>query len=581
MFPPSEGDERIRAVPNTRLAGGVAAAILSLAGAGCQSAAVRHVTPAEQSVTRNAVENGVTKSTNAAKVARTDQALPPVETVISPLPPVAPTKLAAFRTRNPLLASGPENAADARTNDASEKGAESDENNFSPSTPAPDEAEADEATELPVEQLIFDGMASHPSVRSAQQSVAAAQSRLPQVTALPDPSFNNIFWPLQDHALQTAGGRVGNQMGLNQSVPWPQKLTTQGAIAADEVRVAMAELQATRLNVREQIAVAYVQWWLADELIRIVAETQGWARDLVTLAEAKYRAGGRQQDVLRAELEVDRVAEQLITLRQQRDQAFADLSQWVPLPSMQSVRPADPLPGAAEQATPQIGRLIALAERSNPVLHGLAAEIARDRDRQRLACLQQYPDLQFGVAWTLINDNTRVLSPVANGHDNINFNVGVTLPIWREKINAGIREAAHRRSSTMLRREAERDRLRASLRRQVAEADAAVEQLRLFEDKILPRTERALEITAADYQGNRAGWNDLADLYREWLSIQVQIVRAKASLAASVARLEATVGQPLPIVSRDPVPDPQDSAVPDQQDVDGAPEPGPAADANE
>ncbi|MFN3193871.1 MAG: TolC family protein [Aureliella sp.] len=88
-----------------------------------------------------------------------------------------------------------------------------------------------------------------------------------------------------------------------------------------------------------------------------------------------------------------------------------------------------------------------------------------------------------------------------NGHDSINFSIGVSLPIWRDKINGGVREAAHQRNSTIHLREAERDRLGGQLRRQVAAAYAATEQLGLFRDRLIPKTEQTLEIATADYQG--------------------------------------------------------------------------------
>ena len=195
-----------------------------------------------------------------------------------------------------------------------------------------------------------------------------------------------------------------------------------------------------------------------------------------------------------------------------------------------------------DEASPQIDLLVAQAESCNPTLHRLAAEIARDRAKEFLTCLQQYPDFQLGLGYSIVSDDHDVISPVANGHDNINFSLGVTLPIWRDKISAGISEAAHNRSSTALRREAERDRLRGTLRRQVAAAHAAIEQLDLLRTRLIPRTEQTLTISTADYQNEKADFTDLVDTYRELLALQVQVARTKATLASTLAQIERTVG---------------------------------------
>ncbi|TWU46767.1 Outer membrane efflux protein [Rubripirellula reticaptiva] len=389
-------------------------------------------------------------------------------------------------------------------------------------------------------ELIATALSTHPSIAAARQRVAAAQHRIPQATALEDPMVGNTFWPIHDQALQTAGGRVAHQFALTQKLPWPAKLDARGAVAAREVQVALAEIADKESEIVEAVRLAYYELWLASELIRIVDDNNELVQDLITVAEARYKTGGSQQDILRAELEGDRLAQQLISLRRQQEQARADLGTLVRMP-------LDYMPTAVtdldvDEAVPQLDLLVAQAERCNPTLRGLAAEIARDRAKESLACLQQYPDFQLGLGYSIISDNQDVISPVANGHDNINFTVGVTLPIWRDKINAGVSEAAHNRSSTTLRQEAERDRLRGTLRRQVASAYAAIEQHKLFRERLIPRTEQTLEITTADYQGKKADFTDLIATYRELLSLQVQVARTEATLASTLAGIERTVG---------------------------------------
>lgn len=391
-----------------------------------------------------------------------------------------------------------------------------------------------------LDSLVAQALASHPKIVAARQHVAALSYRVPQVTALDDPMFNNTFWPIQDQALQTAGGRVAHQFGLNQKVPWPKKLDARGTIAQREAQVAAAEVAKAEREITEAVRLAYYELWLADQLIAIVKDNEEIVRDLIAVSEARYKSGGSQQDVLLAELEGDKLADQLILLRRQKEQARADLGTLVrhPIHLMPAAYPEINL----SEAIPQLELLIAQAEQCNPSLQGLAAEIARDRAKESLACLQNYPDFSLGLGYSIISDDNNVISPVANGRDNINFTLGMTLPIWRDKIDSGIREAAHQRTSTINRREAERDRLRGQLRRQVATAYAATEQLTLFRERLIPRTEQTLEIATADYQGKKTDFTDLVGIYRELLTLQVQVARTKATLASTFAQIDRTVG---------------------------------------
>ena len=221
-----------------------------------------------------------------------------------------------------------------------------------------------------LQSLIAQAVASHPSIAAARHKVASVSNRIPQATALDDPMFNNTFWPIQDQALQTAGGRIGHQFGLSQKVPWPTKLDARGAVAQREVQVARAEVAKAEREVVEAVRLAYYELWLADELIRIVEDNEELVSDLITVSEARYKAGGSQQDVLRAELEGDKLEDQLISLRRQKEQARADLGTLVR-------QPVHLMPTAfaelnVTETAPQLEVLVASAEQCNPTLQGLA-----------------------------------------------------------------------------------------------------------------------------------------------------------------------------------------------------------------
>ncbi|MFN3193965.1 MAG: TolC family protein [Aureliella sp.] len=406
------------------------------------------------------------------------------------------------------------------------------------STSQVDRYAADSETEL--QSLIAQALSVHPIILAARQRVAALSNRVPQVTSLDDPVLGNTFWPLHDQALQTAGGRVGHQFSLAQKVPWPEKLKARGLVAQRETQIAAAEVAKAEREIVEAVRLAYYELWLADRLTEIASESQELVGDLITIAQSRYKTGGSQRDILQAEMESNRLDDQLISLRLQKEQARADLGALVR-------QPIDLMPTALEELelnhfVPDLKLLIAEAEQCNPSLQGLASEIERDRAKQTLACLQQYPDFQLGLGYSIISDDGNVISPVADGRDNINFSVGVSLPIWRDKINGGVREAAHQRNSTIHLREAERDRLRGQLRRKVAAAYASIEQLELFRDRLIPKTEQTLEIATIDYQGKRAEFAELIATYRELLNYQVQVARAQASLASTMAQIEKDVG---------------------------------------
>ncbi|WP_218931912.1 TolC family protein [Adhaeretor mobilis] len=381
--------------------------------------------------------------------------------------------------------------------------------------------------------------ASHPRVRAARARVAAASQRAPQAQALDDPTLTNSFYPISDQALQTAAGRAGNTMSIAQKYPWPEKRWTKAAIADRETQIAAAKLAQVELEVEETVRLAYYELWFADRAITITDENRQIAAELVKLAEARYGAGGRQQDVLRAQLQLDTLEERLIGLRRQKSLAQADLAALVQQPAMTGIEPTGELPIA--QVPQQLDALFAAAGECSPRLRERQWAVSRDRQKQQLACLSKYPDFTLGAGWQTITESDAV-SPVANGHDNVNFVVVVTLPIWRDKINASIREASAEVAASSREFNDARDDTFRQIRRLSEQAYAADEQLRLYNERILPRAKRTLQLASADYRGKLVDFGEVTDGFTEVLMFELQVARTKATIAGAIAQLHRAVG---------------------------------------
>ncbi|TWU22752.1 TolC family protein [Bythopirellula polymerisocia] len=404
-------------------------------------------------------------------------------------------------------------------------------------TPTPEEP--DFVGGQSVEYFVGIAVSGHPRIRAARARVAAAANRVPQAESLEDPLLSNNFYPISDQALQTAGGRAGNTLSLAQKYPWPEKRWTKGAIADRETQIAAAKLAEAELEVEEMVRLAYYELWFADRALKITDDNRQIAAELVNLAEARNAAGGSQQDILRAQLQLDALDNRRIELRRQKAVAQADLAALVQQPGMMGIEPTAEIDTG--QVPERLDALFAAAQECSPRLRERRWAVSRDRQKQELACLGKYPDIILGAGWQTITESAAI-SPVANGHDNVNFMVGITLPIWRDRINAAIREAsaevaASNRDFTDARDDAFRQ-----IRRLSEQAYAADEQLRLYHHRILPRAKRALQLASAEYRGRQVDFGEVASGFTEVLMFELQVVRAQATLAGTMAQLHRAVG---------------------------------------
>ncbi|GAG01476.1 unnamed protein product, partial [marine sediment metagenome] len=227
----------------------------------------------------------------------------------------------------------------------------------------------------PVEVYISYALSQNPDIEAARKRVDAAAYRVPQAASLRDPTFGVTAFP---EPVQTAAGQQEVAMTASQHLPWFGKLGTRAAAAEADANVARAQLAAVELEVVEQVKRAYYELYFLQKAIRISEDNRKLLLDFVRIADSKYRTGkASQQDVLRAQVEVFKLDNQLIRLRQQIDSSQAKLARLLHVSPDTPVRALEQPP--REQIPQDLERLYQQAIAGQPELHAQLAAVQRDR----------------------------------------------------------------------------------------------------------------------------------------------------------------------------------------------------------
>ena len=394
--------------------------------------------------------------------------------------------------------------------------------------------------EHPLNFYVQLALSQNPDILAAQRSISASSEVIPQVTALDDPMLIDTFQPLDDHSVQTAAGRAPNTLMLSQKFPWYGKLESRGQVAEQDVQIAMTRLAQAELKVTEDVRLSYYELRFSQRAIAITEEDAALLTDLLQIAEARYRTGAAsQQDVLRAQVELNRLDDRLIALRRQLSQSQADLAKVLHTsPESHLLAQSNiEIPSAPEH----IEQLYQLAAECRPELQERFYAIQKAQRGRDLAELDYYPDLTAGLGWQAVT-NSEALSPVSNGNDNFAVTLGINLPIWRDKLDAGVREWEQRSLENARRYESTLDDTFRLIRRLMVQIDAIEQQLDLFKGSMIPKTEQALRVSTADYRVNKVDFQQLLDNWSDLLMFHLQVARLESNLAQTLARLERVVG---------------------------------------
>ena len=404
-------------------------------------------------------------------------------------------------------------------------------------------------------EYILVALRENPDIKAAEEAARAAAVRVPQATALPDPMLETKTLPTP---VRTADGDNYFNLGVSFTLPVPEKLDRAGRVALQEARMAVEELQRTRLQVIADVKRAYFRLYVIDTTVATDLENQDLLRGLIDVARSQVAAGRRtQDDVLRAEVEFSTLEARLIELRQQRTSVVALLNQLLNRRPQTAVPTPEPFDARAVDT--RVEELFALAVEVNPDVRRLKEQIERERQAVRLARLAYWPDFKLGFEWMPMeprpafvprpNPLTGMRPEVSRlseeGMDSWAITVGLNLPVWFQKIEAGIREARSRLLAAEHAYAAAQNRVRFQVEDAYARVHAQQELVALFANTIIPEARQAYEVSREDYRGGTTSFLYVIDNWQKWLSFNIQYHTALGELERSVADLEEALGQSL------------------------------------
>jgi cobalt-zinc-cadmium efflux system outer membrane protein len=362
-------------------------------------------------------------------------------------------------------------------------------------------------------------------IAAARARRLAAEQRPAIVSALDDPMLS----PSLDH-LPFMWGGADVSLTIEQQIPLSGIRGHRRASALADVDRLRAEVTRTSLDVAVQAANAFLMLQEQRRIAALVNEQIGFARDVVQAANARYGGGtSPQADVLRAEVEVARLeavaqalagevrgAEAMLNTSLARD---ADAL----IPDLAALAVAGPIPAWSD---------IKASLNSRPELIAGRAEVARS-EADVLVMRDMYrpmATIRTGPAYTMTDGRGWMAM------------VGISLPIWRGKLRAGVAEAEAMRAMTQ-------SDLFAMTRMIEGEAAVAVNSLQAANARqtaltrdVLPRARMVIEPAVAGYASGQLPLVSVIEAVQALWLAQSDLIAADTALGLAWVRLGRALG---------------------------------------
>jgi outer membrane protein TolC len=325
---------------------------------------------------------------------------------------------------------------------------------------------------------------------------------------------------------------------LGQTFPGRGKRALRNDIASTDVTEAKAGLENTRLEVRIRVRKAFYDLLRTQDELRIHDEHVSIARQAIEAARIKYTVGKvPQQDILKAQVALTRLAEHLIHFEQDADVARARLN------TLLGRGPVTPINVRGDYAVParipETETLEKLALTSRPDLAQAQAAVQKSEQEQSLAAKSYTPDFTVSAGYMLMPNN-------ADMRNRYMVEGSMNLP-WlnHRKHDSEIAEAKAMVSEQDAELAAMHNAAFGQIEEALAQVKAAKRLADVYQGALQPQAEAALRSTVIAYENDRTDFLNLLDSQMTVVDIDLAYFQALADFETRFADLELAVGAPV------------------------------------
>lgn len=389
-------------------------------------------------------------------------------------------------------------------------------------------AQAQPTPTLTLELVLFEARAHRQEIGAAQARAEAAAQTPKIVRALPEPM---VMGGLDHLPFSLMGANYSVQ--LQQDFPLSRIRGHREQVALREAEALRAKTATTALDVEAAAVRSFLMLVEAQRMHAVVTDLKKLATQVHSAVQARVSTGqGGLGESVRAEVEVARLQGELDALDREVAGAWAMTEASMGHAAVGATVPLAVLE-TPTGAPPEVAALLATAIDQRPELAQMRALREAARANVEVMGSMYYPMafVRVGAAKTM-SDGPGAMAMV-----------GLTLPIWREKLGAGVAEASAMEAMA----EAELGAMQTMVGGEVGAGRekvlAARARFLASRDRIVPLSRQAVELSLNSYVTGQQPLVSVLDALRIQGEVQMDSVRAEVQLALAWIEMSRATGK--------------------------------------
>ncbi len=376
---------------------------------------------------------------------------------------------------------------------------------------------------------------NNPEIQAARSRFEAATKRPSQAGTLPEPTARYTNFGVGHPFSRLNASEFAYQgFGVSQEFPFPGKLALASEEAKREAEGVQQNYRAVVLDVTARLKVAYYEWLTVNKAIELTRKHGDLLSRFEEIARNRYTVGkGLQQDVLKAQLEVSTLEQQLAMLDERRQRAEAEIASLLAAPSVVLRAPGEIQPSAFSISLDELIRATNDSPRvraEQKMVDARAVGINRSLKDFR-------PDFGLNLEW----DHTG-----GNFPEHYMATVEVKIPIYyARKQRYALEESYSKLREAKQNYQAAQQQSIYQVKDQYLSIQSSERILNLYKTTLIPQAQLTVDSSASAYEVGSIDFLTLLTNLTNLISLDRQYYDELARHEEAIARLEPIVGKEL------------------------------------
>ncbi len=395
-----------------------------------------------------------------------------------------------------------------------------------------------------LDSLINKAILVSPKLKMLRAKRNVAENQIPQVSNLPNPMLMLGLMNMPTNSFSFDQEPMTQKViGLQQTIPFPGKLSAMEDAAAVDTLIIDKEIQDAENEIKKNVCEKYYSLSFFKKSIEYAGESKNLLEKISQVVSTKYSVStASQQNLIKVQLEITNIIDKIENLKSMEGSVLSGLNALLLQDAGTPVYTETF--DSIKTINVTVKQLDSLARANRPFLQGIQLAQQKGRLKQRVAEKDYLPNFTLGVQY---GQRGTLEKTGMDQADFLSFSVGISLPInYGGKISSKVQEATSIQELYSEQYYNAIQNLDGMFGTAVTDLNSIKDRINLFETGLLPQAHQNLSSALSSYQVNKVDFINVIDAQNQLYRIETNLYKLKTDYLKKIAELVFLTGTGLP-----------------------------------